>query len=137
MCLWDEDSKTIVVGDMVASEGTILIAPGDGDMRVYLEQLARLEALGTTLALPAHGEPIDDPGALFRHYVAHRLGRERKVLDAVRAHPGTLESLVPYAYDDTSPAIWPIARLSLAAHLEKLETEGRVDRDGARFVVRS
>ena len=44
VCLWEEDSGTVVVGDMVATVGTILVAPGDGDMRIYLEQLARLEA---------------------------------------------------------------------------------------------
>jgi len=30
------------------------------------------------VALPAHGDPIDQPTALFRHYIAHRLGREQK-----------------------------------------------------------
>lgn len=137
ICLWNALTKTAVVGDMVASVGTILIAPGDGDMQIYLEQLERLRSLGATLALPAHGDPIDDPGNVFEHYVKHRLMREEKVLGAVRAHPGTLESIVPYAYDDTPPGIWPIARLSLAAHLEKLEREGRVERDGARWRVRT
>jgi glyoxylase-like metal-dependent hydrolase (beta-lactamase superfamily II) len=137
ICLWHARSKTLVVGDMVASVGTILIAPGDGDMAVYLEQLERLRALGATLALPAHGDPIDAPDAVFTHYVKHRLMREAKVLGAVRTHPGTLEQIVPHAYDDTPPAIWPIARLSLAAHIEKLERDGRVERDGARWRVRS
>jgi glyoxylase-like metal-dependent hydrolase (beta-lactamase superfamily II) len=36
VCLWDEDERVVVVGDMVASVGTILIAPGDGDMTRYL-----------------------------------------------------------------------------------------------------
>lgn len=137
ICLWDAAARTIVVGDMVASIGTILIAPGDGDMTVYLQQLERLDALGATLALPAHGDPIDEPSKLFRHYIAHRRMRENKVLSAVREHPGTLEGLVPHAYDDAPVAIWPFARLSLAAHLEKLEKDGRVERDGARFRVRS
>ncbi len=51
VCLWDEDSRTAIVGDMVASVGTILIAPGDGDMAVYLAQLERLAGLGARLAL--------------------------------------------------------------------------------------
>ena len=36
-------------------------------------------ALDARLALPAHGEPIDEPTALFRRYIAHRLMREAKV----------------------------------------------------------
>ena len=45
-------------------------------MQVYLEQLDRLANLGARLALPAHGDPIDEPTALFRKYIAHRLMRE-------------------------------------------------------------
>jgi glyoxylase-like metal-dependent hydrolase (beta-lactamase superfamily II) len=130
--LHEEDSGTLVVGDMVASVGTILIAPGEGDMAVYLEQLERLAAIRATLALPAHGDPIHEPTALFRRYVAHRLMREAKALAAVeRAGPGgaTAGELLPDVYDDVSAAAWPIALLSLRAHLDKLEREGRVHGD--------
>jgi ribonuclease/clavin/mitogillin len=129
VCLYDEDDRTLVVGDMVASVGTILVAPGDGDMAVYLAQLERLAAIGARLALPAHGEPIDEPTALFRHYVTHRLMRERKVLAAVAAsgaQGGTAEELVAVAYDDVPPATWPVALLSLQSHLAKLVADGRV-----------
>jgi glyoxylase-like metal-dependent hydrolase (beta-lactamase superfamily II) len=138
ICLYDADDRTVVVGDMVASVGTILVAPGDGDMRVYLEQLERLAQLGARVALPAHGEPIDEPATLFRRYVAHRLLREEKVLASVRARGpagGTVAELVPVAYDDTPAHVWPIAMLSLAAHLEKLVAEGRVTTDGERFAA--
>lgn len=132
VCLHDEDEGTLVVGDMVASVGTILIAPGDGDMAVYLTQLERLASFAARVALPAHGEPIDEPTALFRHYVAHRRGRERKVLAAVVARGvegATAEQLVTVAYDDVPPTTWPVAMLSLQSHLEKLVAEGRVRAD--------
>jgi endoribonuclease LACTB2 len=129
VCLHDADEGAIVVGDMVASVGTILIAPGEGDMKVYLEQLERLAGLGTRLALPAHGDPIDDPAGLFRKYVAHRLLREEKVFAALRGRGdagGSASDLVPDAYDDVPVTSWPIAALSLEAHLIKLERDGRV-----------
>jgi ribonuclease/clavin/mitogillin len=132
VCLYEENDGTLVVGDMVASVGTILIAPGDGDMAVYLAQLERLAAIGARLALPAHGEPIDEPTALFRRYVAHRLMRESKVLAAVAGlgpEGGTDDAILPRAYDDVPPTTWPIALLSLATHLDKLVAEGRVKRD--------
>jgi glyoxylase-like metal-dependent hydrolase (beta-lactamase superfamily II) len=114
---------------MVASVGTILIAPGDGDMRVYLEQLERLAALDAHLALPAHGEPIEQPTALFHHYVVHRMMRENKVLAAVvqgGVEGSPLDELLSRAYDDVPEGTWPIAVLSLQAHLAKLAEEGRV-----------
>lgn len=135
VCLFEERTRTAVVGDMVASVGTILIAPGDGDMQLYLAQLERLAELDAKLALPAHGEPIDEPTALFRKYIAHRLAREAKVLEAVRsagAAGAEAAALVPDAYADTPMHLWPIAKLSLEMHLEKLEREGRIARVGAQ-----
>lgn len=134
LCLHDEGSGALVVGDMVASEGTILIAPGEGDMTQYLAELGRLGKIDATVALPAHGDPILDPRGLFRRYVTHRLLREAKVLAAVReAGEGDLDALVPLAYADTPPAIFPIAKLSLEAHLEKLVVDGVVTFDGEAY----
>ena len=139
VCLHEEATGTLVVGDMVASVGTILIAPDEGDMGEYLAQLGRLASLDATVALPAHGEPIaaasggPTPSALFRHYVAHRLGREAKVVAALAETPAAgaaVEALVPVVYADTPVVMWPIARLSLMAHLLKLEREGRARRAG-------
>ena len=140
VCLFEPYARTLVVGDMIASVGTILVAPGDGDMAVYIEQLERLAALSAVLALPAHGQPIDAPTKVFERYVVHRRMREEKIVAALAsAGVATSTELVPLAYDDASPAAWPYAKLSVDAHLEKLEREGRVerapDRDHAFQVV--
>ena len=134
VCLLETRTRTVIVGDMVASVGTILIAPGDGDMQVYLQQLDRLASLDASVALPAHGDPIDEPSVLFRKYIAHRLAREAKVLGAVKlagAAGADAGTLVVDAYADTPMHLWPIARLSLEMHLEKLEREGLVVRVSA------
>lgn len=148
VCLFDPESRSVIVGDMIASIGTILIAPGDGDMIAYLAQLQRLADLNASVALPAHGDPVPDPRAVFERYIAHRLAREAKILASMNA-PGagtaaagsadhTADELVAMAYADVPPAIWPIAKLSIEAHLEKLEREGRIvrtERPGAFRVV--
>ena len=136
LCLWEPEARALVVGDMVASVGTILIEPTDGDMAEYLAQLARLAALRARTALPAHGEPIDAPTDLFERYVVHRLAREAKVLGALASHGergARVADLVPVAYADTPEFLWPIAALSLESHLVKLVREGLVEREGAAF----
>jgi ribonuclease/clavin/mitogillin len=140
VCLWNEDERVVVAGDMVASVGTILIDPVEGDMGAYLDQLDRLARLDARLALPAHGEPIDDPTALFRRYIAHRRMREDKVLAALASREqagvsaSTAEEMVSAAYDDVHPSAWPIALLSLRSHLKKLVNDGRVrDVSGSRY----
>jgi ribonuclease/clavin/mitogillin len=141
VCLWNEAERLAIVGDMVASVGTILVNPRDGDMAVYLEQLERLAALDAQCALPAHGEPIEQPTALFRWYIAHRLEREAKIFGVV-ARAGdagaTAEAILADAYADAPPSAWPIALLSVRAHLEKLVREGRVrETSGARYLAAS
>jgi ribonuclease/clavin/mitogillin len=144
VCLWNEEQRTVVVGDMVATVGTILIEPNDGDMRLYIEQLGRLASLDARVALPAHGEPIDEPSAHFRAYVAHRLMREARVLGVVAARAAagaTAEEIVPSAYDDAPVSVWPLAVLSVRAHLKKLADEGRVrpggEGAGVRYIAAS
>jgi len=130
LCLYDDEGKTVIVGDMVASEGTILIDPHDGDMQAYLAQLDRLARLSAHVALPAHGKPIDEPTALFRHYIAHRSAREDKVVAAISGAPAqgaTIDMLVPVVYADTPRLLWPMAALSLEAHLVKLVRECQVE----------
>jgi ribonuclease/clavin/mitogillin len=136
LCLWEPEARAVVVGDMVASVGTILIEPTDGDMAEYLRQLARLAALDAAVALPAHGAPIEAPTALFERYIGHRLLREAKVLEALRTHGergAKVAELVPVAYADTPMFLWPIAALSLEAHLVKLAREGAVTQGGVGF----
>ncbi len=128
-------SRAHVVGDMVASVGTIVIDPPDGDMAEYLRQLARLRARGDTILFPAHGMPIVDGAAKLDHYVAHRLGREAKVRSALEAFggPARTAELVPTAYADTPEFLWPLAERSCLAHLLKLVEDGVARRDGDTF----
>jgi glyoxylase-like metal-dependent hydrolase (beta-lactamase superfamily II) len=107
-------------------------------MQVYLRELARLRDLDARVVLPAHGDAIDDPAEIFTRYIAHRTMREARVLGAVGARPrSTPEELVPDAYADTPPGTWPLALLSLRAHLVKLEREGRVAQSEGRFTALS
>lgn len=126
LCLHERSRGLLVVGDMLTSIGTVLIPPDDGDMAEYLRQLQRLDALGARQALPAHGPPIDDPHAMFTHYVAHRLAREARIVTALGQGAADLDTLLARSYADVAEAVRPLARLSLRAHLDKLVAEGRV-----------
>lgn len=137
LCLHERSLGVLVVGDMVASVGTILVEPRDGDMIDYLAGLRRLEGMEAKVALPAHGDPIPEPSKLFRAYVAHRLLREAKIKRALEAAvEGSLDDLVRVAYADTPEPLWPIAKMSLEAHLVKLERDCAAHRTGGeRFAI--
>jgi len=135
LCFTDEVSQIMIAGDMVASVGTIIVEPTDGDMLLYLESLEKMSALEPAGLLPAHGDLITQPQAILRFYIEHRLMRERKVLDALRARgkPSRPRHLVASAYADTAKALWPLALQSIEAHLIKLEREGRIAKEGDRW----
>jgi ribonuclease/clavin/mitogillin len=134
-CFFERSSRTLVAGDMVAGTGTILVEKTDGDMGLYLESLGHLQTLGATQLIPAHG-PTLGPEVLPR-YVAHRRAREAKIVEAMRTLGGaaTLDDIVPVAYADTPPAVWPIAKLATEAHLLHLVAQGLTERDGARWGI--
>jgi len=126
LCFYDEVSRAMIAGDMVASVGSILVETIDGDMAQYLASLARMDALEPSVLLPAHGAPIHAAHEKLIGYIAHRLLRESKVLAALRvdSRPRPVAALVPQAYDDTPPHIWPLAALAAEAHLVKLAHDG-------------
>jgi hypothetical protein len=52
--------------------------------------------------------------------------REAKVVAGLeRTGPVAIDDLVPVVYDDVDPSLHPWAKLSLLAHLLKLEVESR------------
>ena len=128
------NATSMIVGDMVASIGSIIIDPPEGNMAVYIEQLRRLRARPCGVLFPAHGAPVVDGHAKLDQYVKHRLHREEKV-DAALRTVGRSEpvDLLALAYDDTPPHLYPLAARACLAHLEKLVTDGRAHRDGETF----
>lgn len=127
LCFHELFTGAMIAGDMVAGVGTILVARHDGNMRRYLASLERMKAREPRYLLPAHGGVIFNPKGYLDHYRAHRLMRESKIVDALKelGGEGTLDTLLPLAYDDAPLSVYPLARLSLDAHLEKLVEEGR------------
>jgi glyoxylase-like metal-dependent hydrolase (beta-lactamase superfamily II) len=129
VCLWHAESRTIFTGDMLVQGTTVMIpASHRGSLADYLRSLDRLLALGAVRAWPAHGPVIDDPAGLIRHYIEHRAQRESQVSAALQAGDGTIDALLARIYPGLQPALEPMARESLLAHLIKLESEGRAAR---------
>jgi ribonuclease/clavin/mitogillin len=131
LCLWSPAEGWMIVGDMIASVGTILIDPdGEGDMAAYLAQLERMRALSPARLLPAHGDPVDDGVARLGFYVGHRLAREARVRGAVGAAETALGAIVTAAYADAPGAPRVLAEKVTRAHLARLEALGEVARAG-------
>lgn len=130
LCFYERTTASLIAGDMVASVGTILIDPSEGDMTAYLHSLERMKSLDARLLLPAHGMAISDPSRLLDQYRAHRLGREAQILAALGPEPRSPQDLVKQVYADTPLVLHGLAERSLLAHLHKLCTDEKAIRVG-------
>ncbi len=136
LCFYEHHTRAIVAGDMVASTGTILIDPSEGDMAAYLASLQRLRDLKASLLLPAHGIAVADPERILKRYLAHRHMREDKVLAALCQEPQPTSQLVTVVYEDTPAFLHPLAERSLLSHLVKLHADGKVSKVAGETVDR-
>jgi glyoxylase-like metal-dependent hydrolase (beta-lactamase superfamily II) len=116
-------------GDLVAGQGSVFVMPGEGALAAYLDSLRRLRERDVEVIAPGHGPYVWDPSAKLDEYVAHRLDRERLLLEALAAGARTADELLDRAWADAPPELRPVAALSLQAHLEKLRDEGRLPDD--------
>jgi glyoxylase-like metal-dependent hydrolase (beta-lactamase superfamily II) len=127
LCLLLEEEGLLFSGDHILNGSTTVIDPPDGNMNDYLNSLDTLSEecsrAGVQYILPAHGHVMDGALHAIRKLKAHRLHREAKVAAAMAALPDAdPEKWLAIAYDDVDPRLWPVAKRSLLAHVERIKT---------------
>lgn len=116
----------ILTGDAVLGTGSVFIAPGPGALSGYLDALQRLRDRRPAVLCPGHGPLVLDPEAKLTEYIEHRRDRERRLLAALTQGARTVDEMLDGAWDDAPSQLRPLAAVTLAAHLDKLEEEGRL-----------
>ena len=127
VCYLVARERLLLTGDHVLEGVSPVILPPDGSMGAYLKSIDKLFAYDFEKIAPGHGDVMGEGKKMLEALRAHRLAREDKVLRNL-AKPGSwnLDALIPLVYDDVSSDRHSWARLTLQAHLIKLEQEGRV-----------
>ncbi len=134
-CCWK--TALLFSGDHVLNGSTTVVDPPDGDMSAYIDSLDLLAAACRTHAiefiLPAHGYVLGFAEHAIAHLKAHRLHREAKVMAAMQARPdGNMDEWVELVYDDVPPRMWPLAKRSLLAHVQRIEALGMATHEPPR-----
>lgn len=92
---------------------------------------ARARDRPDAVVIPAHGPVQERPAELFEAYIRHRLAREDKVRRAVlEGEQRSFGAILAAVYDDAPKHVWPLAALSLEAHLRRLVEQGELVREG-------
>jgi glyoxylase-like metal-dependent hydrolase (beta-lactamase superfamily II) len=134
-CFFQPEDRAIFSGDLVLGRGSTMITHPDGDMAAYFRSLERLIALQPAILFPGHWDPVEDPMAKLEEYRAHRLERERQILEALELGPAGAAELTGrvYAAEVSGEELLRAAEMTLRAHLDKLVAEGRVVEKGERY----
>jgi glyoxylase-like metal-dependent hydrolase (beta-lactamase superfamily II) len=127
VCLWDQPTGSVFVGDMLVDKGSVLIPAGrGGSLREYLRSLERLRSLAPVRLYPGHGRVIDRPLEAITRAIDHRLLREAQVLACVAEGVTDADAIVQRLYVGLEPGLDRAARMTVAAHIEKLREDGRI-----------
>ncbi|HDY81858.1 MAG: MBL fold metallo-hydrolase [Gammaproteobacteria bacterium] len=125
-CFFLEEEQMLFAGDHIMNGSTVVIIPPSGDMKAYIDSLQLLLRYPLKLIAPGHGEVMEDSQAVVEWLVKHRLKRESKVIASLqRLGRSPLDELIKVVYDDVNTSLHKIAKLSLSAHLIKLQQENR------------
>lgn len=134
-CFYESADRVLFSGDNILGFGTAVIRPPDGNMTDYLKSLERLLQFNISLILPGHGPLVGSAEAKVQEYIRHRMMREKQVLGALKNGRHTIGDITEAIYVDVSAGLKRVAEFSVQAHLEKLMREGRVKREGARYLL--
>jgi glyoxylase-like metal-dependent hydrolase (beta-lactamase superfamily II)/8-oxo-dGTP pyrophosphatase MutT (NUDIX family) len=131
LAFYEAHYRLLFAGDMVSTLSSVVIAPPEGDLAVYLASLRRLQGYECRLLLPGHGSATSRPAQVLQEALAHRAKREAQLVAALGPAPRTIAELAPELYKGTPAALMRLAELQLLAGLQKLERDGWVEALGA------
>jgi glyoxylase-like metal-dependent hydrolase (beta-lactamase superfamily II) len=117
--------RAAFTGDAVLGQGSVFIDPDGGGLAAYLDGLRALRARDLAVLCPGHGPPVWEADAKLDEYVAHRLDRERRLLEALADGVREEDELLDRVWSDAPPELRGAAAVTLHAHLRKLRDEGR------------
>lgn len=143
ICLLAREAGALFCGDLLLARVTSNPLPHFDarsprgrrpSLKLYLESLSRVEALGPKLGLPGHGPPLPDTAAAAATARGHILARNDKVLRLIRKLDGrSLFELATRFFSEAGVTGQALAFCELLAHGDLLEDRGLVtvsDTDG-------
>lgn len=133
LAFWEPHYRLLFAGDMVSTLSSVIIAPPEGDLAIYLDSLRRLAELPARLLLPAHGPVSARPGFVLEEALAHRRRREEQLRAALAGGPRTVAELAAALYQGLPEKLAQLAQLQVLAGLCKLRDQGLATEQGAHW----
>ncbi len=117
--------RLLFAGDMISTLSSVVIAPPDGDLAVYVASLRLLQRYPARLLLPAHGSPSSRPAFVLEESLKHRQEREEQLVKALTGEPRSVPELAVEMYRGLPAKLMRFAEMQVLAGLQKLDREGK------------
>ncbi|KAM9948807.1 hypothetical protein ACTFIT_010005 [Dictyostelium discoideum] len=127
LCLFENNSKTLIAGDHIVGFGSSVLDFHTGDMVEYIDSThGMINYLCPKVAIPAHGPLNFDPIVLLNNYIKHRLLREEEILNAYKSGKTSLTEILDIVYGSLEPTLSFMALGNIKLHLQKLQKENKI-----------
>ncbi len=145
ICLYEPRSRTLISSDHLLRDITsnpVLEPPTRGESERpralvnYIASMQKTAQLDVRVALPAHGEPIEDIRALIAGRLAFHRARLDHIEQQLACCVSTAYELCNVLFPDLKSVDVFLGLSEVIGHLDILENEGRVRREMRDGVVR-
>jgi endoribonuclease LACTB2 len=133
LAVFIRETRALFTGDNVMGTGTSVINPGDGEIGLFLQTMAKFIRYDPAVIYPGQGPVITDPRARLEELIRHRHEREAQIVGLLEQGPRSVPELYGMIYSGLNDRLANLARNQIRSHLLKLEREGRVSATGELY----
>ena len=132
ICYYLKADNVLFSGDNILGRSSSSVR----NLKQYLASLELMARQNPAIICPGHGPTIYDGAARIRWYLQHRQEREKQILDALSNGAATVDETVAAVYPrNLRKNLRPAAARNVSTHLAKLQAEGRVAEQPARYAI--
>ncbi len=121
LALAPDSLRWFIVGDLIQSLGTVVIAAPEGDMSAYFQTLEKIIDLNPAVIIPSHGMPMRGTFRL-QATLQHRRERE-KTIRQLHSEGKTKAEMLAIIYRGVDQRLLPFAMENIKSHLIKLQRQ--------------
>ena len=132
ICYYLKADNVLFSGDNILGRSSSSVR----NLKQYLASLELMARQNPAIICPGHGPTVYDGAARIRWYLQHRQERERQIMDALNNGAATVDETVAAVYPrNLRKNLRSAAARNVSTHLAKLQAEGRVAEQPARYAI--